>query len=580
MKYKRYLLIIVMIFTFFIGYYNVFAASSSNYNTSYTINLTDDYFTLEQKTFYKNIIDLDSSYYNLVINFYKNPYYTMNSFYLVPKNVSVLDVSVAGVYYNSSSFIFKIYGDNIKAYTFNAFDNQNVTYNRFINCYINNDCVAYTTPSSDNGSVSISFPVSNMTFDNNNSFIIPYSNYNSVGGFIYYSDVDLRYVSTYSPTSGRAYYKKLIFNDSIINLNYNIPTYLDLFPYDDENFDINKELDYYNSLSSFYFRINKSDISNFSFSYEFNPMTTLSLNITNPDYFDNFYDELNSEFKFFGRIYNSTDNYYTYESITCTLNHIYQKNSNSITSKGNNLSCSSDLSNYDYIFVYFRQFVNSINVSPSVIGLNTSVNGALYHYGNNFNGYIYDIFTNIPSNFKISFSSYYLDSALVLSSVENGAFAEYIGTTDNNSYIPMAQSNFPFRIAYGFSKSNYYVIYGDSSIYSGTRNIEVFIGDKTIISFNNTDNNNNFYIYDENKNISNISANVIYDINLNYGESYDLSYYFKQVDNYVNGLSIQIINFGNLTQNLYDNLPDFLQLFIFVSFILFCVYFTYRLIKK
>ncbi len=574
---KRYLIFFVMIFTFFIGYNNVFAQSSVNFDTNYYINFTDDYFTNEQNDYFKNIIDLRSDYYNLVI-MYNKPYVSRLTirFYLVPKNIDTIDFSVGGEFYNSnSSFSYKLY-EGVKSYYTDDFDTTSYLYNNFINCYVDDNCVSYSVPNSNNDTIDMSFSVPNISINNNSSFSIPFINSSSIGSLIYYSNVNLNFVTTFNPIYATIFYKNLVINGNLYSIGDNIPTYYDLFFNEsDTNIDINKELDNYNSLSNFYFRINKSDISNFSFAYEFNPLYALSLVISNPNYFEDFYNDLDVGIMYFGRKYNSTNNYYTYDRIDCTLNHTFIKNSNTINSNGANLSCSTDLTDYDYIYLYIDQFLKSDEyINPTVKYVNLQVNSATYHYGD-YIGYIYDKFDNLSSDFEMSFSSNETGFSSVYSNINYGLIAEKVRVNNSEGFVPTALTTQPLEFSYDYSA--YYVVFNDSSKYNGTRNIEFFTFPNTIISFSDKE-NNKFYIYDENKNINSVIGKIQY--YLNDTGSYDLNYYFTQVNDYINGLSVQITNLGNLTQNFYDNMPDFVQTFIFIAFILACIYFTYRLIKK
>lgn len=598
MKKNKLLLFIFGFLTFILFFKtDVFALVYTDYSTNYNITYNefpqlDVISPVDDKTYnelFTSLNSIESPYYSLIILFDTGlqtiPTFTL---YLYPKSLSTISYSIHG-YANTSTFsqISLEFMNNLflnnsfKGYYFATNNFDNTLYTNFLNCFQNNVCTGHNSNPTRIPRQIISYiQTSNPT---GQSFNITYGGITNNNNVLFSSQTPIEIMNNITNNSSnfKYYYKSLIINGITYNVHDNLPTYHELFPLaiDNNDFDIDSELDNYNILSSFYFRIDKDYIYDFNFQYEFNPVTSLTLLINNPNYFDDFYNSLKTEIKYFGRIYDSTNNYYTYESIDCFLDHYYQKNNDTIISRGDFLFCGDDLSNYDYIYVYLRQYTDTTNTSPNVKYVNLNVSYALYHYGFE-NGYIYDFFYNLPSNFKMSFSSYTLDSAGVYSNVQHGAFAEYMSTTDNTSYIPLAQKDFPFNIAYGYNRFNYYVVYGDSSIYSGRRDVEVFISDKTIISFNNNDNNNSFYVYDENKNIINVNAKIEFDIDINYGESYDLSYYFNQINKYIDNLSLEIVNFGNLTQYLYNNLPQFLQLFIFITFVLFCVYFVYRLIKK
>ena len=89
---------------------------------------------------------------------------------------------------------------------------------------------------------------------------------------------------------------------------------------------------------------------------------------------------------------------------------------------------------------------------------------------------------------------------------------------------------------------------------------------------------NDFYYYDNTGTI--VNSNITIDYNISSSDNYDLSYYLKQVNNFVEDLSGSAIVFSSYTQEFYDSLPFVFQTFIFIIFILFCIYFTFMLIKR
>ena len=109
-------------------------------------------------------------------------------------------------------------------------------------------------------------------------------------------------------------------------------------------------------------------------------------------------------------------------------------------------------------------------------------------------------------------------------------------------------------------------------------NLQLFFNGGIVLSLNTTINNNDFAYIDNTGTIQNgtFEKPVISSDDT----SYDISYYTNYVSSFIDDLSASSLAISIYTQEFYNSLPLFFQTFIFVIFILACIYFVYFLIKR
>lgn len=236
---KKYIIPFLFGILAYFGFNGIFAnaASTSNFDTTYTINYDYEYFDslydgsmefTNIKSFLQDIIDLSSNYYDLVI-FY-NGYRGYNNqtffFYLYPKGNSYFDVAYMGTSGGELRFDLSYSG----FYYFSNLLNINTDstwYLNFYKCYINNNCTGYYSTNSLNFGNSTGI----RNFYSNNSYVLPnmpYSDSSVRTSIIYYSSLPFRFVNNIDYSSYNLLYKDLIINEKRYTLNDLIPTYYDL----------------------------------------------------------------------------------------------------------------------------------------------------------------------------------------------------------------------------------------------------------------------------------------------------------------------------------------------------------------
>lgn len=569
--------------------YNSFYESENNYHGNDSLT----YILYNMIDYYRN--NIDNTQFELFINQCNNNYMCI---YLIKKTNLIKNVNIYGNNYDSSNNLYTDISSKIllSSYTNGGFvfslpisSNNNVLfsqwYNLYKSCVVTPDILysnAYLTdclndyhtiyPSGFYSSIISSS--SNTDLFRVNTHSLPLITNDSSYFFInanqfYYSSFDIYFRTNQNIVDSTNYFVKKI---NILNNSYGISNRV--FSYFDiingyGNTNDNNNFDVYNQLNKIYVgSISKSDINNFNLD--------LSYNYNSYDYSHS----LSYNVLYFGRKNNST--YYSYTPLNCSATtslygSVFDTTNKKITTTifPYGFSCSSDLTDYDNIYLY-------IEIIPSGSYDNTIYNLDLYvNYGNvimqngalsNFNGtYIYEKYTNLNPNFSILLSTnessnnaYYRsnNNYIVSGSVNRG-----------NNYIGGVSLN-PFSFGTQYNSNG--MIYNLPSYYSGVSSLDLFIHYNTIVSFSDND----VYTYYDSSNqltTDTIINNRIVNVDNN---DYNMSYYFSVVNGYINDLSLSIISFSQLTQSFYNSLPVFFQTFIFVIFILTCMYFTYLLIRK
>ncbi len=392
----------------------------------------------------------------------------------------------------------------------------------------------------------------------------------------------------YNYTNNSVFNKKLCItdNDTCYVLNDTLPSYYDLHHNDSGDDDEPTFIGYKTSLDTFYTSIPVNNVSNYSLSFSFRvPQSLLGFYQTPQEYINN----TNFNYICSGRINNS--NYYSYESFPCSLSSSYSSTDTSITYNFNNFSTSSSLSNYDKIYITIDTKYLDSNINTTIFDLNYNYSLGDF-YNTSYKGIIYEKLTNLPLNFRLYLSS---NNSLQDSNIFVRKFnflnyhIKYIGfsnTTQNqnlvigNSILGNNGSNEPVDFISTQVSNNIdtgIMIYQDNSIIL-VPNLDLFFNSGVVLSFNYNSDSDTFYYVDNTGSIQNNDfSKPIYNTDTS---KYDISYYIGEINNFINDLSNDTLQFSSLTQSFYNSLPLFFQTFIFVIFILFCIYFTYLLIKR
>lgn len=387
----------------------------------------------------------------------------------------------------------------------------------------------------------------------------------------------------YNYTNNSIFNKKLCItdNDTCYVLNDTLPSYYDLHHNDAP--DTPQFIGYKESLDTFYTSLLPSDISNYNLKINFRvPQSLLGFYQTPQEYLDN------TTFNYIcsGRV-NYTD-YFTYESFPCSLNMSYSNDDSTITYNFNNFTSNATLSNYDKIYITINSNYLDSNINTVIYDLKYTYNLGEF-FNTSYKGNIYETFTSLPLNFRMYFSSNNstIDSNLY---VRTYNFINYdikykgFSNTSNNVNLVVGSSilGIPIEEPSNFINVNVsnnfdtgIMVYQENASIPIPK-LELFFNGGMVVSLNTNLNNNNFYYVDSTGSIVNGNFTLPQKED---NTKYNISYYVNIVNNFLNDLTNDSLEFATLTQSFYNSLPLFFQTFIFVVFILFCIYFTYLLIK-
>lgn len=579
-----YISIIIILFFNSIITVNAAGTIVENYDTEYNISIPEDIIDLslvldQQGTtlqeFLQTIIDTDSPYYGIKINL---RYSSANA--LIQIGLSLYDQSI-------DNFEISTFGRNTantsiqsrfmdpqtretfqhKAYNINTTGSlpaniyQNTTYINFQLCYLSNDCNIASTPT--RWGNQFSRYSTNTYFNNNNSYNISKTSGNETNIFYYLSDT-MTLKNDFCDTSSTytCYMKTIKINDVTYNIGDTFPTYYDLYLRPDEGFSY-----YQAGLGSFLVgSIPKANINNFKID--------LSFNYLDYEYVNNF----STKSYFYGRKNNST--YYSYEQLSCTsstINNLTIDTTNNKVSGSiypNGFTCSSDLTNYDYIYILFRF------VLPSDVSYNTVISNLSYKssYGNiksfinsfidKYDLRIYEKFDNIANiysyllstNVNLSYAYYETDNKLLT----------FVNVDRINNIVKNIAYN---PISFGTVPNVNALLFSDIS--TNNYNLNLYFNPNSILSISDI---NTFTYYDSTNTID--TDTIVNDVIVSNDDNYDLSYYFNVVNNYINSLQSDMLEFHNVVQNTYDLIPETFSIMILTLFIFGCLYIVWNLIKK
>lgn len=398
----------------------------------------------------------------------------------------------------------------------------------------------------------------------------------------------LDYLSSNQPTSVNPLYKTLNINGVALTDPSQLPTYKDIYGTYEGQLNV-----YSPTLPYNYFSMNKSEISSFEAELTYFP------NINASDYVANING---GELNFYGR-YNHNDDYYTYELITCTLSRTSNINSdqNRVKVSYNNLSCSSDLTNYDKIYIYESFDYESGRYGStdlSVYNVNLTSNVDSYSSSQK-KGLLYEPLT-LQNGFKL----------LISSSSQNGV--DFLTTNDYVSYNKLSNEDLTsidntlggveigynhvksggrnsdfYSLNYGSYDQSMYYIYDNYTLHENTTTyLQLFIDNPltTLISFPVDINGQDTFSYYNNE--GNITTGTT--IQTNYGDiggNYSQNYYsdttlFDPINNFLDSIEEDLISMHELNQMFFDNIPSFIKSFIIVIYSLFLLSILFKEVKR
>lgn len=387
----------------------------------------------------------------------------------------------------------------------------------------------------------------------------------------YYSSLNFIFnTTTELVNDSDVYFKKVSFLGNVYSLGDRFESYSEILDNQTNPLKRNK-----NAYGRVYFNIDKNNLSSFTFSTSFKTISYAQDYVLNTAF----------TFKYFGRVVH--DKYYTYEPIKCTLpnnSFAYNQNEHNVSLSISRFNCTSDLTRYDKIYGYFDWYKEKQDeYSLSVYDVSySSTNGNTY-VSDVWNGIeLMEEFTLLPSDFKFGFSSVsqYSANAEIFSSTNYTLAQGY----DNDSLEPIkyeqrnSRNDKPIKIMYGNKLNTIYSLYNDYSRYLGFTDLKIFIDSSTLLSFDNSLSTELIY-YDKEGNIVSNSLDIPMDYDYT-NNQYNLDNYFLVVSNFLDSISSDINDFSMVVQNAYNLMPDFISQFIFVLFILSCVYMLYKIIKR
>lgn len=419
--------------------------------------------------------------------------------------------------------------------------------------------------------------INSLNFNNTDSFTIE----NVI--LPYYSSEPL-YFNTNVSSSGY-YLKNLIINGNTYTYGDEIPTYVNLpSPTPPEP----TFIEYKDYLGTIYSNFSPNDYSNFEVKLNFDTYDLNALEYT---------QNLTYYIQCYGRI--NHGNYYSYEKFPmCSVAMDFgtgvelDSNHNKLVfndlliadSNGNIIN---NFSNYDKLFIYIDFNYNDPSLNKTISNMSLISTQNVY-YEDDFRGPIYENFDSLGSYFKMlistsknSKSSLYAKS--ISSNITTNDFinTQYYNTTtlkeyEVNGYLSDSWKNFNVN---NYNSISLMLFQQINSLNSGILNpsIHLVIFQDIVISINNISNDTFYFVNSS----GNIESNVIeVDYASSSNQSFDLSYYFYEFNNYLDSISSQCLTLHNITQDFYDSTPEFFRVSIFIIFILFCISFLYREIRR
>lgn len=560
----------------------VHAYSNSNtfYRYQYDEINWDEYFSTEGEYSFQDILDItqiDSSYYwvdSYILRTY-NPSTQMNNYilqlYLIPKERESILVSNYGYNYNGNYYISYNYIPNYSHLVqWNGQLNSLITdsqfelyYSKYYDCLTNNICDSnYFATTTDKPS----YRIDNFgTISNNSSYNINFKDYlfdntTDTRFLPYYTNIPINWNGIPNNTTTSQFYKKISINGVGVSTNDNFKHYCDFY-----------DCSISNGSSSF-----TEYLDEFPYVYaNTNSFTNYVLNMSFFPYdIEGYTDNFDYTISYYGRKNNS--NYYTYDKLTCSSTN----NSNISTAYEliiSDITCTDNLSNYDKFF---------ITIKPNYIHYDFDKTISTFTLDSTSGKAIFDSLINndLIDNFTLNNNSFVLSSRITNRDIKSYFLTDYdkLGfdyISNSDESLDLYISGFlynelpiPKEITYGnTSNRNLYV-------YAFSNNVEVnsFLNFRTMVSF--IDNDELTY-YDSNGNITTNSINVDYN-NVDSSNKYDLTSVFNTINNFIDSINEDLLNMHSILDNIYSNIPAFIQTFIFIIYTLFLVYLLFRFIRK
>lgn len=475
--------------------------------------------------------------------------------YAFPKNTASFDLVVYG--YNAGTSTRSFYLKNSNSVIINKFVHifdSNLNYSstndsNFTNLqYAINNNVCSTGCSQTTSNIGYSTGYESYLLNDNQSY--PF--FDTIYRIIYSSPFPLTLVQ--GSTSSNNFYKTLLVDETALSFGDNFITYSEWNntepPIEWGSNNVRKLDDLFIS------NIPKANLSSYKLTYEFN--------YDNLDYIDS----MNTQFFYYGRIDHGS--YYSYESINCfnPYSASYNNYDNLYTGVIQNISCSSDLTNYDQIFIRMRQVsfakIHNYKFTYNYGYVNYS---PVFNGGNSYD--IMDYFDSLPSNFNILFSTNVESQNITFSSNQNSTLMSKVSRSDNSiSSLAYNESKF------GIYDSTNVMIYNYLPQYDGNTDLSVFIQANTIVSYSTT---NSFTYYDESNTITSDSIINNYQVSFS---SYDIDNIFDKINNFINDLENDMFSLHEFIQEIYDSLPSFIQLCLIVLYSLSLTYLLFKVIRK
>lgn len=345
-----------------------------------------------------------------------------------------------------------------------------------------------------------------------------------------------------------------------------------------------RTFDDYSKVSNLFVYDNVSNLSSLSLDFTYSPLDPLYSTAVYP-YIYILYGQKDindsSPYTYFDRI----------DASSCTLSYnTTHNNSNILHITG--LNCpSSLLSGYTKVsfrIVFVYDNFNEREVDQRLISYSVNSNAiSVFVNDSDYNFTYSDIYYPLNDNNEISSSTKLLlttsDSftrySYVISSARYTNFIYYRLDSQeliNPVYNELMWDKPYVTVDYGKSINKGVIIATDPS-YNQTYNLKLFLPENTYVS---TSSNNNFCYYGLNG-VTCESFTIQYDNNnIDNTDNYDVSSYFGIVTNFIDGISTDMVNFGEIVQQVYDTIPSFISSFVVVLFILGNAYIVFKLIKR
>jgi len=401
-------------------------------------------------------------------------------------------------------------------------------------------------------------------------------NYNIKNLFVpYYSNIENSVLFFDRAFNSDQYGRRIMIDDNIYSLGDYLPTLTEYFSNQTPDIPINHKLYIPNYYGLFISQIPVSNI------YDYELDFTIGQNLI--------LEELNYTYTLFGRK-NNNNSYYTYEEISCNvgtsnseptygtnitdINNVYYKKTFGI------MDCTSDLSNYDYIYInFYPNNVHSINY---------------FEYSTNY-GYV-TINDFIGSPYKVLDYYVFTQDTNLMASSKNNKISLYYGSNNLEQFLSTSYN------LETFEKKNYFITYSYSDTfnkferydYIGTSTnisigfnllsnynsstLYILVDEDSLISYSEDRTNDSFNYYDSSSNVSSNNFNIYYSFDTSATTSVDS--YFVIVSNFIDSISSDINQFSLVLQNLYNLAPVFIQDIILVLFILSMSLILFKLIGK